>query len=87
VIRYEVIERLYQARTGLTLEEAYTPSVWSIETARGLILVTHGHNVEGWEAALDTGGTQHGLPDGPAADAEPAVVVAWLLTLPTAEVE
>lgn len=45
------------------------------------LLLTRGFNVDGWEAAVDTGGDQYGVADGPQANAHPAEVVAWVLGL------
>lgn len=45
------------------------------------ILISVGHNVDGYEAALDTDGDQYGLPDGPGADASEQEVAAWIAPL------
>ena len=45
------------------------------------ILLTVGHNVDGWEACIDTDGDQYGLPDGPGEDASVAEIVAWIAPL------
>ena len=67
---------------GTTAYHAYTPSVFMIPVPAGEIMIAVGHNVAGWEAALDTGGDQTPLADGPADPYAPdAEVVAWIATL------
>lgn len=52
------------------------------------ILLSVGHNRDGWEAVIDTNGDQYALPDGPDnADASLAEIVAWVVPLVTRVLE
>lgn len=61
---------------------AYTPSIFMVSwpDTEIHVLFTHSFNrcCGGWEAAIDWGGDQDGLPDGPARDASETEIVDWI---------
>lgn len=74
-----LLERLNQVAPT---EYAHAPSMFSIEVPNvGEVLITKGHNIDGWEAVLDNHGDQSELPDGPPADATDREVVNWVAFL------
>lgn len=73
----EVIDALAEINIGASPEHVPSEISFALDAFR-VVLLTRGHNRDGWEAVVDTEGDQYSLEDGPEADAPAAEVAAWV---------
>ncbi len=70
------------ADVGLRADYGYHVPEVIVSLDGAYLLLSRGHNVSGWEAAIELlGRDQVGLEDGPPADAPAADVAAWVRRL------